>query len=66
MISETMPLNEWPSVDLYKLRDLLLACDYSIAGDRHFEIVTFEDELLKVLKTAIKDAQERESKLPFK
>lgn len=60
MISETMPLNEWPSVTLKHLEiDLRVAYDY---WDKPSDTTK---EMIKVVRQAIKDAEERESKLPY-
>lgn len=58
MISETMPLNEWPSIMLHHL-----LIDLEFAGKAGFHTTI---EMISVVKTAIKDAEEREAKLPFK
>jgi hypothetical protein len=60
MISETMPLNENSSEDLNDLDDYLY-----IAFVHAPELANKIRQFRVVVKSAIKDAEEREAKLPF-
>jgi len=64
MISETLPLNEWPSEQLKKLMTAIALANLT-AIDLYPKINESCEIFLSVVKSAIKDAEERESKLPF-
>jgi len=62
MISETLPLNEWPSKKLKKLDHILkYTAVKCLTRNTYNSCVEFQ----VVVKSAIKDAEEREAKLPF-
>lgn len=63
MISETMPLNEWP-VELLNSLEIDLSVAYWLEHDKKPVDATLY--ILSVVRAAIKDAQERENELPFK
>lgn len=56
-----MPLNEWPSI---MLKGLLF--DVTIASNQYIICPPSTKKYIDVIEQAIKDAQEREAKLPFK
>jgi hypothetical protein len=67
MISETMPLNEWPSEKLQALEYML---KYAKAPFNYefSKIEQFHQNrrlLLEITEMAIKAAEEREAKLPY-
>jgi len=62
MVSETTPLNEWPLEDLTMLRQIFLLMP---VFTRHHEKIEFAKRLLPIMEMAIKDAEERENKLPY-
>jgi len=61
MISETLPLNEWPSEKLFQLYGILSVVFTADSKEERDEAYLF----MQVVKQAIKDAEERESKLPY-
>jgi hypothetical protein len=62
MISETLPLNEWPSEKLKGLLNVIeLGQIYSTYDPTNQDCLEFKSCVIM----AIKDAEERESKLPF-
>ncbi len=64
MISETLPLNEWPSAYLKNLLlDLECASKIFTSGGKPYSSTL---DIMSVVKSAIKDAEERENQLPFK
>ncbi len=64
MISETLPLNEWPSTELKCLLVDIETADmvYKMKAKHEFASTA---NFISVVKSAIKDAEEREAKLPF-
>jgi len=60
MISETMPLNEWPACTLRNLK-----IDLEMAQLKWTIKSSTTEMIIEVVKQAIKDAEEREAKLPF-
>jgi hypothetical protein len=62
MISETLPLNEWPSERLKDLEHIILLAAKESLSRRTYQYCR---EFQLVVKSAIKDAEEREAKLPF-
>ncbi len=65
MISETMPLNEWPLI-LLKGLEFDLELIYAHWNAQETKPVTGTLIILAAVKSAIKDAQEKENQLPFK
>lgn len=66
-MSETMPLNEWPVSKLHTLRYMILSSSEieSFTENEKLMFAIDKMEFNETLKMAIKDAEERESKLPF-
>jgi hypothetical protein len=63
MISETLPLNEWPSKKLWQMYGILSIGRFGAeSSDERDAAYNF----IQVVKSAIKDAEERENQLPFK
>jgi len=65
MISETMPLNEWPVIMLKSLKldlEAQLRTQQNNEGSKSLSTLMVWD----VVNTALKDAQEKENQLPFK
>lgn len=61
MISETLPLNEWPSEDLKALLFIIDVCFIHSPEVTSWDCMRFKP----VVKQAIKDAEEREQQLNF-
>jgi len=59
MISETMPLNQWPVDKLYYLKYMVLHSSKSISPEN------YKTEILEAIDAAIKDAEQELSQLPF-
>jgi len=67
-MSETTPLNEWPVEKLYVLQYMVLRAD-PVDNLSEFECLRFaidKMELNDLIKSAIKDAEEKLTELPFK
>lgn len=62
MISETMPLNEWPVIMLKHL-ELDLEIQLRLQGKNKSSATLF---IWATVQSALKDAQEKENQLPFK
>jgi len=62
MISETMPLNEWPVRELWSLYGILSIGRFGAESNEERDSAY---EFMQVVKMAIKDAEERENKLPY-
>lgn len=59
MITETMPLNQWPVEKLYALKQMIIKYHGNdITGSNSYEI-------LQTVNSAIKDAEQELSQLPF-
>ncbi len=60
MISETMPLNEWPSTTLKCLLEDLRLANYNWSNQSRITI-----KFIEIVERAIADAEEKEKQLPF-
>lgn len=66
MISETMPLNEWPIEKLYRLNAILKSQVENDFVPHTSEWSDFISELRSAMNQAIKDAEQKLTELPFK
>ncbi len=63
-MSETTPLNEWPVEKLYTLQYII-----NSSFDPIIEIKDFKADkeiIINIIRSAIKDAEEKLNELPFK
>jgi hypothetical protein len=59
MISETMPLNQWPSEDLIKMASAIEAIA-ELSKDPHY--IEFSQRIVPVIKSALMDVVFEETK----